>query len=121
MPLRISEAAGDDALFVNGVYEPVQGELYNGHAVYCKAGEPGWWLRYCHHHCWAVSDTESKDANDSAGKAFSAEKGAAWPQDVKTWKLCATMDSDELVKQPSVRVVTLTAQVCDEHMCECVI
>ena len=68
-----------------------------------------------------MSDTESKDANDRAGKAASVETGAAWPQDVKAWKLYATMDSNEFVKQPSVRVIPLTAQVCDEDMCECVI
>ena len=119
--MRISGATGDDAVFVNGVFEPVQGERHNGHAVYRKAGEPGWWLRYCPDHTWAVSPTGSKDANDSAGMAFSVETGAAWPQDVKIWELYATTDSGELVKQPSVRVITLTSQVCDEDMCECVI
>ena len=89
---------------MNGVYEPVPGQLHNGRAVYTKAGSSTLCLRYTLDDHWAVSRALDKDTNNDAGYAFSEEFGLALPEDVKSWKI-----NDEL--QPSVQVVTLTAQV----------
>ena len=95
---------GCEASKVNGVYEPVPEQLHNGRAVYTKAGSPELCLYCTPDDQWAVSRAKDMDTNNNAGYAFSAGSGLAFPQDGKSWKI-----NDEL--QPSMLVVTLTAQV----------
>ena len=109
VPLRIAGATGPAASLVNGVYTPVPGELYNGHAIFVNAGEPDKYLRYLPNHSWAVGRTEDKDANNSRGWACSVEGGVALPQDAKSWRVGVGPDKWEV--QPDVRVATLTPQV----------
>ena len=113
-PVHITGATGPNASLVNGVYTPVPGEVYNGHPIFVKAGEPDKYLRYKPNHCWGVSGTASKDANNTSGWAYSVEKHVGLPQDVKRWKVCV---NDEWEVQPGVRVATVTLQVRALFVC----
>ena len=99
---------------MNGVYEPVEAELHNGHAIFIKAGDPGWWLLYTPTHYWAVTDTEHKYSSDGFGWAFSVKTNVGLPQDVKSWKV--HVGNGKAVVQPNVRVV-IQVSVCVYPKC----
>ena len=100
------------------MYEPVPGEVYNGHPIFVKAGDPGKFLRYMPNHQWAVSPTPDKDANNNDGWAFSVEKHVVLPQDAKTWNVVGK--DGKCVVQPDVCVTTVHVCVVRVSVCVCV-
>ena len=88
---------------------PVDGEVYNNHALFWKVGEPSYWLRYCHNGSWAVSLTRDKDARNNTGLCVSLDTEANFPEDVKMWKVSCT--DGKCTEQMSVRVKVANAQV----------
>ena len=92
---------------MDGVYKPVQGQLYNGRPLYCKeqkVGEPVRWLRYCLDHTWAVGTTEEKDSTCSSGLAYSLERGVALPQDVSHWQIFV---KGKLIQHANIQVTLI--------------
>jgi hypothetical protein len=85
---------------VNGVFAMVD-ELYNGHPLYQKVGDPSRWLRYCPSGAWAISGTESKLANTDNGSACSVNTGMSFPSEASVWKVAV---DGEAVEQAAVRV-----------------
>jgi len=100
----VDGASGDNAWAVNGVFA-LEEALYNGRALYRKVGDPHCWLRFAIGGAWRVSNTEDKDANNSAaGWAYSVTRGLSLPTDPSVWKV-------GYKKQPAMRVAAVSVQV----------
>ena len=104
--VRMSGRVGHNA-FINGDYEPT-GELYNARPLYRQVGDPDVWLLYTLSRWWAVTTTESKVANNNAGRACSVEEGLALPQDAKSWEV---HDGEAWVVDAKVQLSVVPAQV----------
>ena len=96
----ISGASGNSAAFVNGSFLCVD-ELYNERALYQKVGDPNAWLRYLKKSTWAVSDTESKVANNNKCYAYSVNMGMAFATGESLWVVRV---DGKWVEQKAVRV-----------------
>ncbi len=100
LAVKLSGATCAQESKVNGLFQPVSGENYNGHALFVKAGDPHTWLRYCSDNTWTVSDTAAKLANSCAGWVHTAEAGLAHATDAKRW--IVAIDGKH-VEQPALR------------------
>ena len=88
--IRLSGAAGPFAPAINGVYEAT-GEEYNGKMLFQQIENSAIWLRFTKDGMWIVSDTASKDANNTQGICHSEVQSSTLdhPAAVGTrWSVC---------------------------------
>ncbi len=89
--VTVAGVEGRSAHAFNGLYEDT-GDLYNGKPLFRKRNDPGGaceWLRFSTTDKWYFSDTQSKDANNTACCCHSLEAGKDHPTHVNKWNIYA--------------------------------
>ncbi len=76
------------------MYEATR-ELHNDKSLFQKQGDPDKWLRFNVNNKWSITDTASKDANDSVSWCHSMEWNIEHPTQVKSWKIYANGSEDK--------------------------
>merc|ERR1712166_526555 len=82
----IKGATGRHASCINGVYRLTNLPLYNGRPLWQKDGDTDNWLRCTRSTKWMTSTSEDIEADNSAGRFLSVEKGLANPTAGKQWQ-----------------------------------
>ena len=81
----ITGAEGPNAFYVIGKYMAT-GDVQNGRSLFHNSAND-MWLHYASNNTWCVSDTENKDAMETAGHAVCDEPNLFDPTHGKTWKV----------------------------------
>ena len=102
MGICIKGAVGNNADNVNGHYGLVPNKPHNLRPQYQKVGDPDTWLVMMPNGCWYVTDTESKDSNDSSGWCTSVDHHTLTPDLASGWEVTV---NGTFTKQSSVFVV----------------
>ena len=85
-PVRVRGATGPNGSRVTGVFLP-SGELFNDRPLFHKGDDPNEFLLYAKDTTWMVTDSDSKEKNNSSGWGASLEKGFPHPAMVNRWKV----------------------------------
>jgi len=111
--VTVAGVVGSKADILNGVYDPMNGVLYNGKPLFQKRDDPDKWLRFNTLHNWCVSPTSSKDANDVMCWCSSINSGMDLPTKVDKWKINLNGAEDEWQEHPPMRCFDSSSRMAD--------
>ena len=112
-PVTVAGVVGRKADILNGVYDPMNGVLYNGKPLFQKRDDPDKWLRFNTLDNWCVSPTSSKDANDVMCWCSSINSGMDLPTKVDKWKINLNGAEDEWQEHPPMRCFDSSSRMAD--------
>ena len=101
----MSGATGTNAYLINGAFMATE-ETLNGRAVFQKADNKDRWVIYSTTYQWHVTDTESKEANDTNCTAYCTDINLVLPTLATSWEVIDGNGFDTQTVQCSALEVT---------------